>query len=999
MSFDIRNHLAALTSDGGSESVTEQSFQCPVCGANNFKVNMANGKYSTFSCDCAKTKAGKRKIRDTVAPLTWQKATRPENRQEFIYNRLVNGTVEHLVQVVRTDNSIGKRQFRQEHWNGQDWIPGLPNDIKTSLHLYCIYHPVNENAKGKQPILIVEGEGKADLLIRLGIPATCSIGGAGKWKQYGYPNYLEDLKGYEVILCPDRDEPGLKHCQEVAADLQANGILIAGWLYAIPSSPLWNRLPKNRGADVADWVADLQKEGLNDELIKQRVLESIESERETKSSRPKTLADFLEDAAAISASDRSKEQASILIKEAYPVLQVDELDRLKDELKAVAGITKQALNLAIKADQQRRADEAQDARQRALERLGECYIPIRQNSTGGAELPEQGVTVEAIAEHYKDLLAWDNIRQQFYRYESSYPGVWSALAPELTQKLIIDVLNANGAKGNYTRGYLFGVIELAKSHLAGDFLQGDKGCHLLPFRNGVLDVQSGDLKPHSPDHRIRWSLPYDYDSSATCEPIQQWLLEANNGYDDRVQLCRAWVKAVLLGRFDLQHFLNLTGPGGTGKGTFFRLVQAVVGLQNTVVSSLEAIEGNRFETAALYGKRLLVIPEASRFTTEPNVLKSITGSDPIRLELKGVQQSEPFVFQGLVMVSGNSPLKTGDHSSGIERRKIVLLFTNTVAAKDRQVMLDFDQDKQPFGALAPYLPGFVNWVMSMPSEQMEYYIKQWREAVPSLAASKAEDLIETNPLAAWVDECLVVCSAARTYIGSAQAQASTHLYPNYMEFCDRQGTKIPISLTSFSRMLLDFLNNQLNIAVTKDRDRSGAYIIGIDIRRSDDQSPRLITNVMECDGSVMGCVTGQTPGSVECDGYAGFSKMTHTQEKNIVRECVQTSLSPTMSNSSDIRSGENPSHPSHPSPTGVLPIAQPVTQPVTTSHPNGIKLFQYYEYVGRSQPWLSGRVKPTLLLDGGMVKVKDTDGKYFDVNVEELKPWELAHDDASRAIA
>lgn len=991
MRFDIRDHLTALTSDGGSESVTEQSFQCPVCGANNFKVNMENGKYSTFSCDCAKTETGKRKIRDAVAPLTWQKATRPENRQEFLYGR--------LVKVVRHDYGNGKRNFYQMHWDGEKWVKGLPDGIRHQIHLYQIDSEVNENAKGKQPILIVEGEGKADLLIRLGIPATCSIGGAGKWKQYGYPNYSEDLKGYEVILCPDRDEPGLKHCQEVATDLQANEIPIAGWLYAIPSSPLWNHLPKNGGADVADWVADLQKEGLNDELIKQRVLESIESERETKSSRPKTLADFLEDAAAISASDRSKEQASILIKAAYPVLQVDELGRLKDELKAVTGITKQALNLAIRADQQRRADEAQQARQRALEHLGECYIPIRQNSTGGAELPGQGATAKAIAEHYKDVLAWDAVRQRFYRYESSYPGVWSDLAPEMTQKLIIDVLDANGAKGNYTRGYLSGVIELAESHLFVHCQQWDKGCHLLPFRNGVLDVQSGDLKPHSPDHRIRWSLPYDYDSSATCEPIQQWLLEANNGYDDRVQLCRAWVKAVLLGRFDLQHFLNLTGPGGTGKGTFFRLVQAVVGLQNTAVSSLESIEGNRFETATLYGKRLLAISEASRFTTEPNVLKSITGSDPIRLELKGVQQFEPFVFQGLVMISGNSPLKTGDHSSGIERRKIVLPFTNTVAAKDRRAMLDFEQDKQPVGELAPYLPGFVNWVMSMPSEQMEYYIKQWREAVPSLAASKAEDLIETNPLAAWVDECLVVCSAARTYIGSTKAQASTHLYPNYMEFCDRQGTKTPISLTSFSRTLSDFLNNQLNIAVTKDRDRTGTFIAGIDIRRKNDESPRLITGVMGCDGSVMGCVTGQTPGSVECDGYAGFSKITHTQEKNIVRECSQTSLSPTMSNSSDIGSGENPSHSSHPSPTGVLPSAQPVTQPVTTSHPNGIEPYKDYEYVGLSHPLRSGRVRTMQLLGDGMVTVRDKDGKYFDVDAGDLKPWDLAHDDASGSIS
>ncbi|PSN19379.1 hypothetical protein C7271_07570, partial [filamentous cyanobacterium CCP5] len=79
---------------------------------------------------------------------------------------------------------------------------------------------------------------------------------AGKWKQYSYPNYLEDLKPYQVVLCPDRDEPGVKHCEEIEADLIDHGIPVAGWLYAFPDSYLWQRLPKSGGADVADWIAD-----------------------------------------------------------------------------------------------------------------------------------------------------------------------------------------------------------------------------------------------------------------------------------------------------------------------------------------------------------------------------------------------------------------------------------------------------------------------------------------------------------------------------------------------------------------------------------------------------------------------------------------------------------------------------------------------------------------------------------------------------------------------
>jgi hypothetical protein len=255
MSFEILQHLDSLTPDGGSSRPNEGSYLCPVCESSNFKVNLNTGQYGTYGCTCAETPAGKRKIRDAIAPLTWEKPPRPSGKKTFTYDGLNHGVAESIVEVVREDDGNGKRQFYQRHWNRQRWVRGVPDDIKAQIRLYRIFSPVNEQAKG-QRILLVEGEGKVDILLGLGIPATCAIGGAGKWQQYGYPNYLEDLEGYQVVLCPDRDTPGVKHCETVAADLEAHGVAVAGWLYAFPTSPLWNYLPNNRGADIADWIAE-----------------------------------------------------------------------------------------------------------------------------------------------------------------------------------------------------------------------------------------------------------------------------------------------------------------------------------------------------------------------------------------------------------------------------------------------------------------------------------------------------------------------------------------------------------------------------------------------------------------------------------------------------------------------------------------------------------------------------------------------------------------------
>ena len=68
----------------------------------------------------------------------------------------------------------------------------------------------------REPVYVVEGEKDVEALRRAGCVATCNSGGAGKWK----PQYSETLRGANVIVVADRDEPGRKHGAQVAASLE-----------------------------------------------------------------------------------------------------------------------------------------------------------------------------------------------------------------------------------------------------------------------------------------------------------------------------------------------------------------------------------------------------------------------------------------------------------------------------------------------------------------------------------------------------------------------------------------------------------------------------------------------------------------------------------------------------------------------------------------------------------------------------------------------------------
>ena len=81
---------------------------------------------------------------------------------------------------------------------------------------------VLEAIKNEKTIFIVEGEKDVENLYKLGFIATTCSSGAGKWKD----TYSDSLKGANVIIIPDNDEPGRKHAEQVASSLLGKAVSV-----------------------------------------------------------------------------------------------------------------------------------------------------------------------------------------------------------------------------------------------------------------------------------------------------------------------------------------------------------------------------------------------------------------------------------------------------------------------------------------------------------------------------------------------------------------------------------------------------------------------------------------------------------------------------------------------------------------------------------------------------------------------------------------------------
>ncbi|NJR62916.1 MAG: hypothetical protein HC769_31505 [Cyanobacteria bacterium CRU_2_1] len=536
---------------------------------------------------------------------------------------------------------------------------------------------------------------------------------------------------------------------------------------------------------------------------------------------------------------------------------------------AVKGFGKKALRAALAKKANGIEARKRKERQKNAPKL-QGIIPIETTFDEKGEpfvkMPQPSTVANVLAEHYRSKLAFSTEDQEWYRYESELPGVWSREPDAFIEAMIATEIDASGGADHYSFGYIASSRSLLKAKLA--VRRWDEATDLLPLQNGVLNLATNKLEPHSPGYRFTWQLPYAYNPAATCQPIIDWLHFTQDGDGQRVQLLRAYLKAIVTGRSDLQRFLEAIGPGGSGKSTFGNLAVSLVGMRNVLPTSLEQLQNNRFETANLKRKRLLYITDSDRYGGAVSVLKTITGGDILRNEEKNKQQRDGFIARLMVLMVANEPIQSTDYTSGLERRRITVPFLKPVPAHQQKDLLSITSAGAS-GEFVPHLPGLLNWVLALPDDEMKQLIKQTVLNVPALAKWKAESLVNGNPIAEWLDARCVLDPDAVTRIGDAKKQrfseseggsgsswdvyinASTWLYANYCDYCDRVGAN-KLKIQRFSPLLLDLLNNQLKVPAVKTRTRDGAFVSGIAIRsESHDGYPTPVTNfVMDCDEPV-----------------------------------------------------------------------------------------------------------------------------------------------------
>ena len=337
----------------------------------------------------------------------------------------------------------------------------------------------------------------------------------------------------------------------------------------------------------------------------------------------------------------------------------------------------------------------------------------------------------------------------------------------------------------------------------------DRG-FIANVKNGLLNIYTRELKPHTPDYMSLIQYNVTYDQNATCPLWEQCIHEWMEG-DEEVE------KALLLQQFagyllstsaHLDKALFLVGDGGNGKSTFVDTIAMVIGPQATSHIDLESLYG-QFGMAGLIGKKLNIIEEVHGNYYQSNKLKKLISGEPVSIDIKYKDQ---FLFKPEVkfIFSVNMMPRVDDVSSATERRMCLVTFGNNFRDKPNTKL------RTHYGDLAKELSGIFNWML---------------EGAKSLA--DMGNFIETDEKKEMMSEYRIENSSVEGYIheqlrmGEGFETDSKEMYEDYQEWCKTDGRKFKSNVAFTKEMKAHGTKNNLFTFQERTSGKANSRFVGV----------------------------------------------------------------------------------------------------------------------------------------------------------------------------
>ncbi len=395
-----------------------------------------------------------------------------------------------------------------------------------------------------------------------------------------------------------------------------------------------------------------------------------------------------------------------------------------------------------------------------------------------------------LAEHYQHLLAVPPVGKDLCRYEN---GAWQVLPYRVLSREIAALFQK--IRAPFSASGIGSVLDTLKLMVPQ---MGTPARQLIGFRNGVFDTVTGLFSAHQKTHWLRTVNSVASTPSKAGENLAdhaphfwRWLTRAAGQQPDKRERILAALFMVLANRYDWQMFLEVTGPGGSGKSVMASIASLLAGKDNTTSASIDTLESSR-DRASVVGFSLIILPDQEKWSGDGAGIKAITGGDAVAIDPK-YRDGYSTHIPAVILAVNNNPMQFSDRSGGVSRRRVILPFPEVIPTHER--------DPQLLTKITGELAVIVRHLMQRfanPNDARDLLQAQ-QHSDEALEIKRSAD-----PLVDFCGYLLEESEPHGLYMGNANivpANPRKYLYHAYLSHMEARGHNYPLNLTAFGRAI------------------------------------------------------------------------------------------------------------------------------------------------------------------------------------------------------
>ena len=238
------------------------------------------------------------------------------------------------------------------------------------------------------------------------------------------------------------------------------------------------------------------------------------------------------------------------------------------------------------------------------------------------------------------------------------------------------------------------IINTIKSKTYTDRKEFDSNIEWLACKNCMINLITGETRPHSPDFMVTMQIPVTYpkildspNHQFSCPKIMKFLHEIVSDRRD-IDTILDFMAYCLWREMKFHKLLIFNGEGRNGKGTLCKLITCFLGRENVSSESLDQLLNGRFSPSQLNGKLVNIDADTSReISKKLGILKKLTGNDMISAEKKF---KSPFNFVNhakLIQVTNKLP-EIKEDTIAIFSRLVIIDFSKTFIKNANPNLID-----------------------------------------------------------------------------------------------------------------------------------------------------------------------------------------------------------------------------------------------------------------------------------------------------------------------